>query len=868
MTAVPPAASGQPISASVVNSFRVAAVAERLATHTQPGRQPQSSEFFSLCLSLARGIDYAIANNEVPAKAQELPLLLKQICQHRNDLFLQAAIMVLMISVKNACKMSWFSDGESRELLTLANEVGSCFCIPGVINNELDGSLATILEVMSRFYPLMKMGQILASLEAKPGYGALVVDFHISKNMTYSPQEKIRLFVAQKDNVETSACIISPQLVSFLLNGKGVERRTNVSVDMGPQMPTNVTAMLKYGTNLLQAVGQFSGHYLIVVAFMSMESSSPDASTLPDYVQSGDFAPDSDSDLIEGPSRISLKCPISRTRIKTPVKGHACKHLQCFDFNNYVNINSRRPSWRCPHCNQHVCYTNIRIDQNMVKVLKEVAEDVSDVIISADGSWKAVMENDDDVDELHGNTLNCQKDGSELPESATGVPMVLDLTQTVDAMETIETEDRKPPVATLQSLSAAPNLTLTPELINLAGANQNVLDDDFWAVLYSGHRSGTSTSRTDTQVGGTESTRNFTVSPVFSDAVSPAPNRADAHGNANLATPGIQNQVATANNLPLHPSQVTNSMSNHEYGSLQNIPRHVSRSSIAVQALPAMSQTQTPTQQRSSNSMNTMNTTSSARIPHQMQSRIQQERSFAPARPVQQVGAAAPSQLPGPYRPPGFRAEYQNPHLQQALNTRLSQPRSPSPGLIRSPSPILRAQAQQGAAQVGVGYTAGNVNSNPTRFMAASQRTTQMARQPPMVAVQTQTPRAASYPGNVDGSRASAVEQRLNIGGVAPAASRPDTSADLASEQNWRPTGRMRGSLTGRVYSESLSQMMIQPTQSTQAARPQTNITSPPSVPPHLQAFLANSRNPVTPQVRNNATTETTATNGGSGPAR
>ncbi|TYH58345.1 hypothetical protein ES332_D08G147800v1 [Gossypium tomentosum] len=813
MTAVPQVASGQPISASVVNSFRVAAVAERLATHTQPGRQPQSSEFFSLCLSLARGIDYAIANNEVPAKAQELPLLLKQICQHRNDLFLQAAIMVLMISVK----------------------VGSCFCIPGVINNELDGSLSTILEVMSRFYPLMKMGQILASLEAKPGYGALVVDFHISKNMTHSPQEKIRLFVAQKDNVETSACIISPQLVSFLLNGKGVERRTNVLMDMGPQMPTNVTATLKYGTNLLQAVGQFSGHYLIVVAFMGMEESSPDASTLPDYVQSGDFAPDSeDSDLIEGPSRISLKCPISRTRIKTPVKGHACKHLQCFDFNNYVNINSRRPSWRCPHCNQHVCYTNIRVDQNMVKVLKEVAEDVSDVIISADGSWKAVMENDDDVDELHGNTLNCQKDGSERPESATGVPMVLDLTQTVDAMETIETEDRKPPVATLQS-----------------------------------HGSGTSTSRTDTQVGGTESTRNFTVSPVFSDAVSPAPNRADAHGNANLATPGIQNQVATANNLPLHPSQVTNSMSNHEYGSLQNIPRHVSRSSIAVQALPAMSQTQTPTQQRSSNSVNTKNTTSSARIPHQMQSRIQQERSFVPARPVQQVGAAAPSQLPGPYRPPGFRAEYQNPHLQQALNTRLSQPRSPSPGLIRSPSPILRAQAQQGAAQVGVGYTAGNVNSNPTRFMAASQRTTQMARQPPMVAVQTQTPRAASsYPGNVDGSRASAVEQRLNMGGVAPAASRPDTSADLASEQNWRPTGRMRGSLTGRVYSESLSQMMIQPTQSTQAARPQTNITSPPSVPPHLQAFLANSRNPVTPQMRNNATTETTATNGGSGPAR
>ncbi|KAL4323452.1 hypothetical protein GQ457_11G024730 [Hibiscus cannabinus] len=872
MTAVPPAASGigapQQISASLVNSFRVAAVAERLATHTQPGRQPQSSEFFSLCLSLARGIDYAIANNEVPAKAQELPQLLKQICQHRNDLFLQAAIMVLMLSVKNACKMNWFSDRETQELFTLASEVASCFCTPGDINNGLDGPLSTVLEIMSRFYPLMKMGQILASLEAQPGYRTLVVDFSISKNITHSPHEKIRLFVAQKDSIETSACIISPQEVNFLLNGKGVERRTNVSMDMGPQLPTNVTAMLKYGTNLLQAVGKFCGHYVILIAFMSMES-SPDASTLPDYIQSGDSAPGSeDSDLIEGPSRISLKCPISRTRIRTPVKGHACKHLQCFDFKNYVDINTRRPSWRCPHCNQHVCYTSIRVDQNMVKVLKEVAEDVSDVIISADGSWKAVMENDDDVDELHDKILNCQKDGPEQQESTTGVPIVLDLTQAdteVDAMETTEIEERKPPVSILQSLSAAPNLTTTPELVNTAGTNQNMasnMEDNFWSALYSSLVPATSTSRIDTHVGGrSESTQNITVSPVFSDAISPAPNRADARSNANPSTPGVQNQVAAAN-LQLQPLQSMDSMANHEHGNLHNIiPRHVARTPIAVQALPAMSQIQTPTpQQRSMNSLNTMSTNSSNRTPHQ--SRNQQERTFVPGQSVQQVGVAAPGQLLGPYRALG---EYHNPHLQQELNTRLSQPRSPSPGLMRSPSPVLRAQAQQGAAQVGIGYAAGNVNSNPTRFIAASQRATQMARQPPMAGVQTQTPRASPYPGNVDGSRASVVEQRLNMGGLAQATSRADTSADLASEQNWRPTGRMRGSLTGRVHSEALSQMMIQPTQSTQAARPQTNITSPPIVPPHLQSILANGRSPVAPQMQNNAMSQTAAMNSSSG---
>ncbi|GKV23188.1 hypothetical protein SLEP1_g32949 [Rubroshorea leprosula] len=81
-----------------------------------------------------RGIDYGVANNDIPEKAEDLPLLFKQICQPKSDSLLQAAIMVLMLSVKNACKVGWFSDRETNELLKLANDVGSCFCSPGGIN--------------------------------------------------------------------------------------------------------------------------------------------------------------------------------------------------------------------------------------------------------------------------------------------------------------------------------------------------------------------------------------------------------------------------------------------------------------------------------------------------------------------------------------------------------------------------------------------------------------------------------------------------------------------------------------------------------------------------------------------------------------
>ncbi|CAK9156573.1 unnamed protein product [Ilex paraguariensis] len=523
--------------------------------------------------------------------------------------------MVLMISVKNACQNGWFLDEDSKELLSLANEIGSSFCSGNDINTEASSSLSAISTIMSRFYPQMKMGQILAFLEVKPGYGTYLVDFHISKDVKPSPEDKIRLFVAQTDNMDTSSCVISPPQVSFLLNGKGVERRTNVFMDTGPQIPTVVMHMLKYGTNLLQAVGQFNGNYIIMVAYMSLVSTH-DCSALPDYMQPAIAALDSDSEIIEGPSRISLNCPISFRRIVTPVKGCSCKHLQCFDFDNYVDINSRRPSWRCPHCNQFVCFTDICVDQNMVKVLKEVGENVADVIISADGSWKAVTETEDPRDQPHDKTPSCKQDRPAHQESTIFLntpPDILDLTKGNDAMDavgTCGTEDRKPFPANCPSKSHTESLTINPNTNHMNEVNQisSHAEDDFWSgVFLSTYGSGTSTARSDVQITGRVSEpapTNYMLSPVLTDAVSPALNHEleAFHGNALLATP-VQNQISVPNNMQLQQSQFGNSVISNEYGRVPSIPRHVSRTPIAVQALPA--QTSTPvTQQRGRNILN------------------------------------------------------------------------------------------------------------------------------------------------------------------------------------------------------------------------------------------------------------------------
>ncbi|KAF8103320.1 hypothetical protein N665_0188s0258 [Sinapis alba] len=425
-TVRPVAGTGLPekAAAALVNSFRLASVTQRLAFHIQAGAKSDVKEFQICCISLAKGIDFAIANNEIPKKVEDLPSLLKQVCRHRDDVYTKTAVMVLMISIKHACKLGWFSDSEAQELIALADQMKNGFGNPENTIPVIQTPGGTLSQIMERFYPFVKLGHVLVSLEVKAGYTMLAHDFHISKNMPHSPQERIRLFVVQTENIDTSACIINPPEVSFILNGKVVEKRVNISMDSGPQLPTNVTAILKYGTNLLQVMGNSNGHYIIVIAFTGL-AQLPEKPVLKDYVQSGVVEPSPDSDIIEGPSRVSLRCPISRSRIKLPVKGQLCKHLQCFDFWNYVNINMRNPSWRCPHCNQPVSYPEIRLDQNMVKILKDAGRNAADVIIHAGGTWKVAMENNGNEEPVRDAIIHDLEDPNSLLNAG---PVVLDLT--------------------------------------------------------------------------------------------------------------------------------------------------------------------------------------------------------------------------------------------------------------------------------------------------------------------------------------------------------------------------------------------------------------------------------------------------------
>lgn len=346
-----------------------------------------AAEFFSLCFAVARGVDYAVTIGDVPPISHRLPSLLKQVHRHKSEGALRPAIMMLMISAKNASKTGWFLAADTEDVLNMANELFGDFCMTKRVSYGIDSTESILGNLVSRFYPQFKVDRLICSFEAKLGYGVLISDFEISRN--YPSEYKIMLIVVQTDNMETSSCIISPSQASVMINGCGVDGRTVNSPDSGPQIPSDVSKILKYGTNIIQAAGNFTGNYLIILAYMR-EVPLHDPPILPDYTQFVSEVAGADSDIIEGASRISLNCPISFKRIVTPVKGHLCKHHQCFDYDNYISMNLKKPSWRCPSCNQPVCFIDLRIDQNMVKIIKELDQDTTDVEISSDGSWKAI----------------------------------------------------------------------------------------------------------------------------------------------------------------------------------------------------------------------------------------------------------------------------------------------------------------------------------------------------------------------------------------------------------------------------------------------------------------------------------------------
>ncbi|CCK68820.1 SUMO ligase NFI1 KNAG_0B03790 [Huiozyma naganishii CBS 8797] len=101
---------------------------------------------------------------------------------------------------------------------------------------------------------------------------------------------------------------------------------------------------------------------------------------------------DDEDDLITTSSIMSLQCPISYTRMKYPAQSKRCEHLQCFDAVWFLHSQLQVPTWQCPVCSKRITVDDLRISDYVDDILKNSSEEVEQVELSADGSWKPILE--------------------------------------------------------------------------------------------------------------------------------------------------------------------------------------------------------------------------------------------------------------------------------------------------------------------------------------------------------------------------------------------------------------------------------------------------------------------------------------------
>ncbi|KAJ1024376.1 hypothetical protein NDA18_004544 [Ustilago nuda] len=95
-----------------------------------------------------------------------------------------------------------------------------------------------------------------------------------------------------------------------------------------------------------------------------------------------------DDDIEQGAATMSLKCPFSYMRIKTPSRSQHCSHVQCFGAESFFSVNEQTPSWECPICHRTIKTEDLIMDGFVADILKRVPQDQESVIVEPDGSWR------------------------------------------------------------------------------------------------------------------------------------------------------------------------------------------------------------------------------------------------------------------------------------------------------------------------------------------------------------------------------------------------------------------------------------------------------------------------------------------------
>ncbi|KAG8693152.1 SUMO ligase siz1 [Ceratobasidium sp. 394] len=94
-----------------------------------------------------------------------------------------------------------------------------------------------------------------------------------------------------------------------------------------------------------------------------------------------------DADVELGSHIVSLRCPITQTRINTPCRSSKCAHFQCFDAKNWLLFTEKMTDKKCPVCDTGISKRNLIVDEYFGDVLQQIPTTINEVVLEANGEW-------------------------------------------------------------------------------------------------------------------------------------------------------------------------------------------------------------------------------------------------------------------------------------------------------------------------------------------------------------------------------------------------------------------------------------------------------------------------------------------------
>ncbi|RKP10280.1 PINIT domain-containing protein [Thamnocephalis sphaerospora] len=120
-----------------------------------------------------------------------------------------------------------------------------------------------------------------------------------------------------------------------------------------------------------------------------------------------------DADISATSSLLSLRCPLTCSRIRIPCRFRTCKHLQCVDALSFIEMNAQTPTWQCPVCNQVMAsWQDLVRDEYFASILSHTSDQQESVLIDECGNWSVPAQKDSSSKGLIG-----QKRKASTPEA-------------------------------------------------------------------------------------------------------------------------------------------------------------------------------------------------------------------------------------------------------------------------------------------------------------------------------------------------------------------------------------------------------------------------------------------------------------------